>query len=43
MTPIDLRVSRSKVTRALNVRMVSAENLENYSSQILYISHIGWS
>jgi hypothetical protein len=45
MTPIDFGVIRSKVkiTGALNVRRVSTDSLEKYSSQSLYISHIDWS
>jgi translation elongation factor EF-1beta len=41
MTPIDFGVKRLKVkvTGALNVRMVSTDNLENYASQSLNISH----
>jgi hypothetical protein len=39
MTPIDVGVTRSKVkvTGALYVRMVSADYLENYSSQSLHV------
>ena len=45
MTPIDFGVTRSKVkvTATLNVKMVSADYLENFISQSLYISHVGWS
>jgi hypothetical protein len=45
MTPIDFEVTRSKVkvTRALNVKMVSADYLERYLSQSLHISHSYWS
>jgi hypothetical protein len=45
MTPIDFGVTRSKVkvTGALNVKMVSADNLEKYVSQSLHISQSDWS
>jgi hypothetical protein len=45
MTPIDFGVTWSKVnvTGALNVRIVSADYLEKYSTQFFYISHIDWS
>jgi hypothetical protein len=40
MTPIDFGVTRLKVKviGALNVRMVSADYLENYTSQNLYFT-----
>jgi hypothetical protein len=45
MTPIDFGVTMSKVkvTGALNVRMVSANYLEKYSSQSLHVSNLDWS
>jgi hypothetical protein len=45
MSPIDFGVTRSKVkvTGFLNVKMISADYLENYALQSLHISHSDWS
>jgi hypothetical protein len=43
MTRIDFGVTRSKVTGALNVKMVSADYLDKYVSHNLHISHSDWS
>jgi hypothetical protein len=45
MTPIDFAVTtlKDKGTGALNVKIVSTDYLEKYSSQSLHISNIDWS
>ena len=40
MTPIDFGVTKSKVTVNLNVKMVSADYLENHLPQRLNISPV---
>jgi hypothetical protein len=45
MTPVDFGVtsSKAKVTKALNVRIVSAHYLKNNLSQSCHICYIDWS
>ena len=44
MTPIDFMVSRSKakVTVTLNVKMVSADYIENHQSKRFHILLVDW-
>jgi hypothetical protein len=44
ISPIDFwdTGSKVKVTRALNVRLISAYYLENNLSQSFYVSHTDW-